>query len=258
MVKDALHRYCFFVAVGALLLVVLPGTPTSITVTILSLVLTVWLRHAGLNWYPGMIVAVAAAAGSAPRTPGILAAAYSFAAHLAFSAMIGLAATVSRTWTEGPDVVEDGGFPSLRSLSVFAVAATVFQVAFGAAFRNDLVGLMPHVAGAIFVTMVLLVVACFVLTQFPKHVPLRRAAWAVIAVVPVQIGLGIFAYLGRVATETEKASLSPVLSASMVAHVAVGAVTLATTVALALQVFYHVRPRTALQPAFNAESVGRR
>jgi heme A synthase len=126
------------------------------------------------------------------------------------------------------------------------------QVAFGAAFRNDLVGLVPHVVGAIFVTMVLLVLASFVLTQFPKHSALKQAAWAVIAVVPVQIGLGILAYVGRV-SQPEKASLSSAPSASMVAHVVVGAMTLAATVALALQVFYHVRPRAAFEPALSAE-----
>jgi hypothetical protein len=253
MVKDALHRYCLLVAASALLLVVSPGAPASVIVTILSLFLAVWLRHSGMKWHPGLILALVAVAGYAPPAAGVFGTAYSFGAHLAFASMIGLAATTSRTWAKGPDVVEDGAFPSLRSLSLFAVVATVIQVALGAALRNDLIGFVPHVVGAISVTMVLLVVACFVLTQFPNHVPLKRAAWAVIAVVPVQIVLGICAYIGRMAGETEKASLSPLWSASMVAHVAVGATTLAAIVALALQVFYHVRPRAGFKAALSVE-----
>ena len=253
MVKDALHRYCSFVAASALLLVLSPGTPASIVVAILSVVLTVWLRRSGRSWYAGLIVAVVAVAGFAPRDPGIFTAAYSLAAHLAFTTMIGLAVVTSRAWTSGPDLVADGGFPSLRSLSAFAVAATITQVAFGAAFRNDIVGLVPHVVGAIIVTMVLLVLASFVLTQFPQHSALKRAAWGVIAVVPVQIGLGIVAYVGRPSHEPGKASLSSASSASIVGHVVVGAMTLAATVGLALQVFYHVRPRTAFEPALRAE-----
>ena len=252
MVKDALHRYCVFVAASALLLVVWPGIWVSVVVAVLSIVLTMWLRRSGRNWYPGLMVALIGTAGLIPRDPGFTTAAYSFAAHLAFTSMIGLAAVTSRAWTNGPDLVADGGFPSLRSLSAFAVAATTMQVAFGAAFRNNVVGLVPHVVGAIFVTMVLLVLASFVLTQFPQHSALKRAAWAVIAAVPVQIGLGILAYVGR-ATESEKEILSSAQSASMVAHVVVGAMTLAATATLALQVFYHVRPRAAFEPALSAE-----
>jgi hypothetical protein len=253
MVKDALHRYCVFVAASALLLVVWPGTWASVVVAILAVVLTVWLRRSGANWSPGLIVAVVSLAGlGQPRDVGVFTASYSLAAHVAFTTMIGLAVVTSRTWTKGPDLVADGGFPSLRSLSTFAVAATGIQVAFGAAFRNELVGFVPHVVGAILVTMLLLVLASFVLTQFPKHLALKRAAWAVIAVVPVQIGLGIMAYVGRV-SQPENGSQSSAQFASMIAHVAVGAMTLAATVALALQVFYHVRPRAAFQPALSAE-----
>jgi hypothetical protein len=241
MVKVALHRYCVFVAASALLLVVWPGTWASVVVAILAVVLTVWLRRSGAKWSPGL-----------PRDAGVFTASYSLAAHVAFTTMIGLAVVTSRTWTKGPDLVADGGFPSLRSLSTFAVAATGIQVAFGAAFRNELVGFVPHVVGAILVTMLLLVLASFVLTQFPKHLALKRAAWAVIAVVPVQIGLGIMAYVGRV-SQPENGSQSSAQFASMIAHVAVGAMTLAATVALALQVFYHVRPRAAFQPALSAE-----
>jgi hypothetical protein len=252
MVKDALHRYCVIVAASALFLVVWPDTRVSVVVTVLSVALTMLLRRSGSNWFPGLVLTVVALAGLAPRNAGFFSAAYSFAAHIAFTTMIGLAAVTSRSWLQGPDLVADGGFPSLRSLSAFAVAATSTQVALGAAFRNDLIGLVPHVVGAIFVTMVLLVLASFVLTQFPKHSALKRAAWAVIAAVPVQIGLGIVAYVGRV-SQPATGSLSSAQSASMFAHAAVGAMTLAATVALALQVFYHVRPRAAFEPALSAE-----
>ena len=162
-------------------------------------------------------------------------------AQLFFSTTVGMALFTSPTWRQGPQHVEDSGFPSLRSLTIFASLTTLTQVALGAGFRHRAFGILPHILGAIVVTIVLLTVATFVLTQFPKHRALSKAAWAVVGVTAVQIALGVVAYVSRL-NHWESAPTS-VLIASTVTHVAFGALTLASVVALTLEVFYHVRPR---------------
>jgi hypothetical protein len=62
----------------------------------------------------------------------------------------------------------------------------------------------------------------------------------------MQIALGVVAFVGRLSLP-EGGVPSGWLLASTVAHVVVGALTLASTVALALQVRYHVRPRAAVE-----------
>lgn len=154
------------------------------------------------------------------------------------------AVLTSRRWAEGPSIVHDGGVPSLRSMARVAVAVTALQVVLGAGFRHGTLTVVPHVVGAILTTVMLLVLATFVITQFPNHRPLMRAAWHVIAIVAVQIGLGVIAFIGRL-NHPEGAVPSGALVASTVAHVSFGALTLGSTIALALQVQYHVRRRVA-------------
>ncbi|HYI95563.1 MAG TPA: COX15/CtaA family protein [Bryobacteraceae bacterium] len=162
-------------------------------------------------------------------------------AQLFFSTTVALALFTSPAWRTGPQYVQDSGFPSLRSLAIFASLATVAQVALGAGFRHRAFGILPHIFGAIVVTVVLLTVATFVLTQFPKHRALSKSAWAVIGVTGAQVALGVIAYVSRL-NHWDSAPTS-VLIASTVTHVAFGALTLASVVALTVEVFYHVRPR---------------
>ncbi len=173
-------------------------------------------------------------------------------AQLFFCTTVAMALFTSPGWRRGPDPVEDSGFPSLRSLTIFASLVTLAQVALGAGFRHRAFGILPHIVGAIVVTIVLLTVATFVLTQFPKHRALSKAAWAVIGITGVQIALGVIAYLVRL-NHLESVPTG-ILVASTVTHVAFGALTLASVVALTLEVFYHVRPRTELASGLSAVS----
>jgi heme A synthase len=152
----------------------------------------------------------------------------------------------SPKWEQGPSIVQDSGVPSLRSLASFGAIVTGIQVILGAAFRHGLTSVVPHIVGAIGTTVVLLVVGTFTITQFPKHRPLVGSAWHLIGMVSVQIGLGVLAFVGRL-NHPEGAVPTSGLIASTVAHVVFGALTLAASIALALQVRYHVRPRAAFE-----------
>jgi hypothetical protein len=174
-------------------------------------------------------------------------------AQALFASTMTAAVLTSSGWMKGPSIVQDGGFPSLRSLSVVGASMTALQVVLGAGFRHGAISIVLHVVGAILTTVILLVLATFTITQFPKHSALVRSAWSVIAVVTVQIALGVIAYVGRL-NQVEGAVASNSLVASTVTHVVVGALTLASTVALALQVHYHVRPGAAVESSLSVAS----
>lgn len=174
-------------------------------------------------------------------------------AQLFFSTTVGIAIFTAPGWRRGPESVEDSGWPSLRFLAVCASFLTLGQIALGAGFRHRAFGIIPHVTGAVIVSIALFTVATFVLVQFPKHVALCRAAWASIGVTILQVSLGILAYVVRL-NHWDSAYPTGTLVASTVAHVAFGALTLATSIVLAIEVFYHVRPRAAVTAGLTAVS----
>ena len=78
---------------------------------------------------------------------------------------------------------------------------------------------------------------------------LRRSALALVSVTFLQVFLGIAAYMSRLAT-AEAPQPMPVMVGFTVAHVAVGALTMAASVVLSIQVFRNVRrPMPAMQTA---------
>jgi cytochrome c oxidase assembly protein subunit 15 len=158
-------------------------------------------------------------------------------AQLFFSTTVALAMFTSRRWLNGPVQVEDHGWPSLRSLAVAVPVLVLAQVALGAAFRHKALGLMPHIIGAMVVSAAIMVISAFVLHQFPDHPSLRRSAVVLMSVTGVQVFLGIFAYL----TRAQAAQNPLVMVIVTVAHVATGALTLASSIALSIQILRNVR-----------------
>lgn len=160
-------------------------------------------------------------------------------AQLFFSTTVALTLFTSRRWLNGPVVVEDHGWPSLRSLAIAVPALVLMQVGLGAAFRHRALGLIPHVIGAMVVSAAIMLICAFVLHQFPEHPALRRSAVVLISVTGVQIFLGIFAYLTR--AQAVESPLAMVIAT--VAHVAMGALTLASSIALSILILRNVRVR---------------
>jgi cytochrome c oxidase assembly protein subunit 15 len=162
-------------------------------------------------------------------------------AQLFFSTTVAMALFTSRSWQQGPDLVDDHGWPSLRALSIAAAALVLIQIALGASVRHRVMGVMPHVVGAMIVALGLLIVGAFVLHQFPSHKILRRAASLMLGATGLQMMLGLAAYLAG----TDPSANPAALVVSSVAHVMGGALTLASSIALAILVQRNVRPPIA-------------
>jgi len=201
-----------------------------------------WMRR--LGWVAVSLVVAQGLLGGATvllLQPAPISMAHACLAQLFFSVTVAIAVFTSRKWQEGPEPVEDYGWPSLRSLAILTPVLILVQIALGAGFRHRAFGLLPHVIGAMLVPLVILLTGIFVLQQFPKHRSLRPAAVALLSITGVQVFLGVIAYIARI--NAAEYPLAMVLTT--VAHVATGGLTLAASVVLAIQIRRNVRVRAS-------------
>jgi cytochrome c oxidase assembly protein subunit 15 len=205
-----------------------------------------WMRNLGLCALAGVIVqGVLGGMTVKFMLPKPVSISHACLAQIFFSTTVAIAIFTSASWRRGPEIVEDHGWPSLRSLSLAAPVITLVQLALGAGYRHRAFSVLPHVFGAIFVTGFLITVAVFVLSQFGNHVTLRRTAWYLMGITSVQVVLGIVTYLARLSS-VESGVLTQSTILLTVLHVATGALTMACSVAMAIQVRRNVRPHTNL------------
>lgn len=201
-----------------------------------------WMRRLG-GAAVSLVIAQALLGGATVLMlqPPPVSIAHACLAQLFFSVTVAIAVFTSRKWQEGPEPVEDYGWPSLRSLAILTPVLVLVQIALGAGFRHRAFGLLPHVIGAMLVPLVILLTGIFVLQQFPKHRSLRPAAIALLSITGVQVLLGIIAYVARI--NAFEYPLAMVLTT--VTHVATGGLTLAASVVLAIQIRRNVRVRAS-------------
>ena len=257
-----LHRFAILLAVGALLLIVngaLLGPSTAsvfpmhsgaaIALSMLTLGLVLWLMLSDwrpesrrLGWLTLAIAALESVAGlssvqsAVPHLAGI---AHAVMAPLFFAALAGIAMVTSPAWSRGPEFVTDYGWPSIRSLGILTPALVLLQVLLGAAFRQKVLTLLPHVLGAMFVALVILLESIFVLQQFPAHRALRAAAKTLLGVAFGQVFLGLTALIMK--SMTDDTDLAAIVTVA--AHITGGALTLAVTMILSILIRRNVQPR---------------
>src|SRR5260370_31122447 len=127
----------------------------------------------------------------------------------------------------------------MRSMSVAAPILVLLQIAMGAAFRHQAMDVMPHIVGAMLVALFIMILGACAMHQFPTHRTLRPTALAVMVITGVQVFLGMAAFIMRMMTDAG----SPLLISATLAHVATGALTLAATSVLMIQIRRPVTPQ---------------
>jgi len=200
-----------------------------------------WLRN--LGWIALAAVVIQGVLGGMTvifMLPKPVSIGHACLAQLFFSTTVAIALFTSESWTRGPRVVDDAGAPSLHWLALTAPVCVLLQLALGASARHRALGILPHVIGALVATGMILWVTIRVLMRHAEHTALRRSALALISMTFLQVFLGIAAYMSRLATADAPQPM-PVMVGFTVAHVAVGALTMAASVVLAIQVFRNVR-----------------
>jgi heme A synthase len=105
-------------------------------------------------------------------------------------------------------------------------------VVMGAAYRHDLSGVMFHILNALLVGVVVLCICMLVIRQYPEHPLLRPTALALAIITGAQIFLGFATFIILLMVSGG----SPALLVLSVSHVANGALTLAGSVALAIEI----------------------
>lgn len=231
-------------------------------VAILTAILAIWLSRVTLKsparrwgWIAFALVLVQAFLGRERVLFGhaaVIATIHATIAQIFFIAVAGLTLLTSAWWQSDVAPLDDSGSPRLLSLSAWTTAAILIQLVFGAGFRHGAFGIMPHLTGAAVVLFVAVWTSRTVRERFGQVNDLRR--WAVLlqAFLGTQIILGFAAYW---AVAESLNAVQPVLLYVIieVAHVVVGALTLAASVLLTLASFRLLRPASSAAVNTSAE-----
>jgi cytochrome c oxidase assembly protein subunit 15 len=173
--------------------------------------------------------------------PPAVSSAHAALAQTFFCIAVAIAICTGRKWIEEQPRIEfDERRPSLFTLTLCCIFVLYVQLILGAMFRHHGLSWWPHVLNAVVVSFVLAWTAVRALTLYSQVEAIRRPAITMLSLVIAQLCLGFTAFLTRVAWGRDAVQPELPMVVSTVAHVAVGALLLATTVILAIQVWRHV------------------
>jgi heme A synthase len=180
--------------------------------------------------------------------PLAVSSAHATLAQLFFCTTVSLAVFTSRSWIEARPLTEEKGILPLRYLCTGALVTIFLQLILGATLRHSATWdrhlpvelILAHIGGAVAVTLMLGSASLSVLRRHPESRFLTRPAKLALALLVIQLGLGIAAYMTRLASPNDPQPLNPMISIT-VAHVACGALVFVTTIVLTLRT-YRVLP----------------
>jgi heme a synthase len=189
--------------------------------------------------------------------PPPISSAHAALAQTFFCLAVAMAVFTGQKWIEEQPRVEfDQRRPSLFTLTLLSIFVLYVQLILGAMFRHHGISWWPHVVHAAVVSFVLAWTAVRALSIYSQIEAIRRPAILILGLLITQLCLGFTAFLTRVAWGRDAVQPELPMVISTVAHVAVGALLLATTVILAIQVWRHVPvplekrvPQTQQNPA---------
>ena len=185
--------------------------------------------------------------------PPWVSSAHAAVAQTFFCIAVLIAVFTGRRWVEeAPQVEFDTRRPSLRALTLLSILVLYVQLILGAMFRHHGMSWWPHVLNATVVAFVLTWTAIRALSQFSRIEAVRRPTIIVLSLLIAQLCLGFVAFMTRIAWGRDALQPELPMVLSTVAHVAVGALLLASTVVLAVQVWRHVTVALA-QPVASRE-----
>jgi heme a synthase len=173
--------------------------------------------------------------------PPAVSTAHATVAQTFFCIAVAIALFTGRKWVEErPRVEFDQRRPSLSTLTWLSVFALYVQLILGGMFRHHGMSWWPHVLNAVVVSFILSWTAIRAISIYSNIEAVRRPAIIMLALLITQLCLGFTAFLTRVAWGRSAVQPELPMVVATVAHVAVGALLLATTVVLAIQVWRHV------------------
>ncbi len=241
---------------------------------ILTLVLAIWIARVDkrrwarrLGWTAlGLVVAQAVLGGIRVLEghAAISATAHAILGQIFFITLISIALFTSAWWQRNEPSLSDTAAPQVTTLAVWTTAIIFVQLILGAAFRHrafkiipDMFGIsatapstrsaalnlevLPHIIGACVVTFMVIWVGRVAKKRFGDAPAIRRSVFWLHSAFGTQILLGIAAY-GAVMSSADATQPGLAYVILSVAHVAVGALLLASSLLLTLVAYRLVRP----------------
>jgi len=200
-----------------------------------------WMRWLAIGAFCTLIVqAVLGGLTVLLFQPPLVSTAHAAVAQTFFCISVAIAVLTARKWVEEQPRVEfDHRRPSLFTLTLLSIFVLYVQLFLGGMFRHHGMSWWPHVVHAVVVSFVLAWTAVRALTVYSSIEAVRRPAILMLSLVIAQLCLGFAAFLTRVSWGRDSAQPELPMVISTVTHVAVGALLLASTVILAIQVWRH-------------------
>jgi len=215
-----------------------------------------WMRWLGLAALGG-VIAQGILGGMTVRMfqPPPVSAAHATLAQLFFSTVVAIAVFTSSWWNGELAGVEDTGRPGVRPLIVWTLVAVFLQLILGAAFRHKGFGIIPHLIGAVIVTILIFMTAGALKRRFSNVPALRNCARLLHMLIGVQLLLGGGAYWSRLYAARFPQPIA-IMVALTVVHTVTGALVLAATLVTALISFRLVASQKAVgHPVRTTEQV---
>ncbi len=217
----------------------------------LTIVIAVWTWAVDDRWWLrvlsvgalGTIVAQGVLGGITVLhlLPPAVSTAHAAVAQTFFCIAVCIAVFTGKRWVEeAPRTAFDAQRPSLQTLTILCIVALYVQLVLGGMFRHHGMSWLPHVLNAGLVTALLTWTAVRALTGYAEIKAVRRPAIAVLVLTIAQLCLGFAAFITRVFWGQAAPQSQTPMIVSTVSHVAVGALLLAATVVLAIEVWRHV------------------
>jgi heme a synthase len=173
--------------------------------------------------------------------PPAVSSAHAAVAQTFFCIAVAISVFTGRHWVEEQPRSElDQRRPALFTLALLSIFVLYVQLILGAMFRHHGLSWWPHVVNAGVVAIVLSWTAVRAISVYPHVEAVRRPAVAMLSLMVAQLCLGFLAFITRVMWGKDAAQPETPMIVATVVHVAVGALLLATTVVLAIQVWRHV------------------
>lgn len=224
------------------------------SVSIFTLILAIWAQFCeprrwvrNLAWGAvGLIIAQALLGAVTVKLllPPPVSSAHATLAELFFITVLSLAVFTGKWWTGEVPQLQDEESPKLRTLAICTSFLILVQIVLGAAFRHNAFGIIPHLVGAVVVTFMVFWTVLAAATRFRKVKGIRAAARYLEIALGIQILLGGAAYWAVLAARNA-VQPTPIYVSLTVAHVAVGALTFAASVFLALRCVRMLKPAAA-------------
>jgi cytochrome c oxidase assembly protein subunit 15 len=196
-----------------------------------------WMRNLAIAGFCTIIVqAILGGVTVLNFLPPAVSTAHSLVGQTFFSIAVLIALLTARKHIGGAGhVAPDLRRPSLITLTLLAVLVLYLQLILGGMFRHKGMSWEPHVLNAIVVAIVLTWTSVRVLIEYPESDSLRRPAIVMLSLLITQLCLGFISFLTKVVWGRDAVQPQPMMVWSTVAHVATGALLLATAIVLAVQ-----------------------